>query len=192
MTLPMPKSPRRRLARLAHHQDGSVAVEFALTGTALLTLLLVLMEGAGMLLAQGMIDGAVNRAGRIGMTGTGGDFADRRALVEQAVTTRTAGLLDADRLAFHTLAYPSAADVGTFESYFDANRNGVLDGGEAFDDRNGDGVHQTDGARQDPGGSGELVIYQVSYRWSGLTPLISGTIGEVVLRSSVPVLNENF
>lgn len=170
--------------------QGSVAIEFATTGTAVLLLMLTLMEGAGMLMVQGMIDTAVNRAARFGMTGAGGDFAARQARIAAIVEQTTFGFLDPDKLAVHTLAYDDFNSISGFESFFDANGNGALDAGEDWDDRNGDGVHQADTNRLDPGGAGEVVVYQVTYKWQGFTPLISSTLGEIVLRTALPVRNE--
>ncbi|MCR9174511.1 MAG: pilus assembly protein [Alphaproteobacteria bacterium] len=171
---------------------GSVATEFATTGAALILMLLTLLEGAGMMMAQGVMDNAVNRAARYGMTGAGGDFAARESQIVEIIRSSTFGLLDPDKIAIDTQAYDSFSSVGDSEVVFDSNGNGTLDSGESFDDKNGDGIQQISTGTSSPGGAGEVVVYQVVYKWKGLTPLMTKTVGEVTLRANLPVKNEVF
>lgn len=182
----------RRFGCLRRDRRGNVATEFATTGMAVVLTLLTLMEGAGMMMAQGLMDNAVNRAARYGITGAGGDFTDRRAQIVEIVRSSTFGLLDPDKIAIDTLSYGGFDEVNVGEAVFDANGNGVLDPGEGFDDLNGDGQHQPGAGRRDPGGAGEVVVYQLVYRWPGLTPLMTKMVGEVTLRAQLPVRNEVF
>lgn len=183
---------RSRFAKLRRNDRGNVATEFATTGTAVILMLLTLMEGAGMMMAQGLMDNAVNRAARYGMTGAGGDFSDRKSQIIEIVRSSTFGLLDPEKIAIDTYSYDSFEAVSFGESAFDANGNGTLDNGETFDDVNGDGVFQPATGRSNPGGAGEVVVYQVVYQWPGLTPLMTKMVGEVTLRAQLPVKNEVF
>jgi hypothetical protein len=169
-----------------------VATEFATTGAALILMLLTLLEGAGMMMAQGVMDNAVNRAARYGMTGAGGDFAERESRIVEIIRSSTFGLLDPDKIAIDTHAYDSFSSVGESEAVFDANGNGTLDAGESFDDKNGDGIQQISTGAANPGGAGEVVVYQVAYKWQGLTPLMAKMVGEITLRANLPVKNEVF
>jgi len=179
--------------RFARAERGSIMIEFATTGMAVILMLLTLMEGAGMMVAQGAMDSAVNRAARYGMTGAGGDFGDRKAQIVEMIREAAGGILDPEKIAVDTVAFNDFGSVSGFESFFDENGNGAYDSGEAFDDANGDGVMQQPAGRSDPGGSGEVVVYQVAYRWEGLTPLMQKmTNGGIILRSSLPVKNEQF
>ena len=101
-------------------------------------------------------------------------------------------LLDPDKIAIDTHAYDSFSSVGASEAVFDTNGNGVLDAGESFDDKNGDGIQQISTGTSSLGGAGEVVVYQVVYKWKGLTPLMTKTVGEITLRANLPVKNEVF
>ena len=155
----------RNLRRAGTNRSGAAVVELALIVPAMLMLLLVVVELGMMLTAQGLLDTAALRASRTGSTGFTPDGSTRDQYLRKFIADQAFGLLQADKLTISTIAYASFAEI----------------------EKPGKG---TTGF----GGSGQVVVYKLTYPWTGITPLVSQLVASrtVNLTSSLAVRNETW
>ena len=96
-------------------------------------------------------------------------------------------------MTIDTLVYDTFSDIGKPEPFVDANANAAYDAGEVFTDVNGNGVWDADMGAAGLGGPSDVVVYQLTYDWGIVTPLMRRVMGETVeMVSSVAVRNEPF
>ncbi len=146
----LPRAWRRavRLARrLARHQRGAAAVEFALVVPVFLLIVFATIEVALFFFAQQVMEQATISASRQILTGQ----------------AQTAGL---DQNAFRTLVCSNAkalftcgnivVDVRTYASFGSASTNRLV---------NGAGNIDSSGATYAAGTSGAIVVVRVAYEW---------------------------
>jgi Flp pilus assembly protein TadG len=184
-----------RLRALWVCQHGAAALEFAFA----LPILIVIMCGTldlGMLLfADVLIEGAVRDTSRLGITGYAPTGEDRDTLILDALKKDTLGLIDISKATITHKVYDTFADVGQPEPYDDANGNGQYDLGEDYTDVNGNGQWDADMGVAGLGGSGDIVLYTVTYPWTSWTHLIDplfGSDGTITLKASTVVRNEPY
>jgi Flp pilus assembly protein TadG len=180
------------LARLSHARDGSSALEFGIIAVPLTLLLVSFFEFAIVAFLSAALESAALQASRFGTTGSSPDGQSRSEQVRDVITERTLGLLDGDELDIETLVYDEFADIGEPEPYTDTNGNGSFDRGEPFTDVNGNGQWDPDMGAAGLGGPDAVVVYQVTYDWPAITPLMRPLIGTIRLSASVPARNEPF
>jgi Flp pilus assembly pilin Flp len=181
-------APRRLLA----DRRGASAIEFALVALPLLLLVVGVFEFAVMTAVAAMLESAALEAARFGATGQLPAGMTREARVREIVAERTHGLVDTSRLEITVLVYEGFDRIDQPESYDDANGNGIYDPGESFEDVNGNGTWDADQGRAGLGGSGDVVVYELVYPWTGITGLMAPLFDGRALTSSVPVRNEPF
>ena len=155
----------RALRQAGCNRSGAAVVELALIVPAMLMLLLAVVELGMMLTAQGLLDTAALRASRTGSTGFTPDGSTRDQYLRKFIADQAFGLLQADKLAISSTAYASFDDI----------------------DKPGKGAAGF-------GGSGQVVVYKLTYPWTGITPLISQLVAsrQVSLTSSLAVRNESW
>ena len=190
MRCPVPEHAARGLADDAR---GATAVEFALILPVLLTFFFGIIEVALSLFINSSIESAVFEASRFGVTGGTVAGVSRQDRVLAIVEERTYGLVNPATVTIDTLVYDTFSDIGKPEPFVDANANAAYDAGEVFTDVNGNGVWDADMGAAGLGGPSDVVVYQLTYDWGIVTPLMRRVMGETVeMVSSVAVRNEPF
>lgn len=167
----------RQVMERLKSRDGFTALEFALIAPVLLLFTSAVIEFGLLLYAMSVMESATTNTSRLGKTGFTAGGISREQTIINMFNTRSAGLLDAERLQISTLTYPSFDTIGDAEPFNDANGNGSHDVGETFDDINGNGQWDNDMGAQGAGDANDIVVYVVTYPWNVLTPMLSSLIG---------------
>ncbi len=172
---------------------AGVAVEFAFIAPVLFLMTVGAIEFGTVMLTSTLMESGLREAARFGITGRTLDNESRLDRILAIIDQRTLGLVDLDEADVEVLVYPGFGDIGRGEDFVDGNGNGSWDAGETFTDENGNSAYDDDVGVGGAGGSGDIVVYRMSYLWSAWTPLASRFIGEnghVRLGASVVVRNE--
>jgi len=182
--------------RFAACERGATAVEFAMIGGTVLTLMMGIMEISMAHTARNALEHAVFVGSRVGKT----CYIDTEAELDREETIRAAlkgkaGIwLDPDKVAITRKSYESYASVGAPEPFTDVNENGAHDEGEPFTDLNGDKRWSADRGGDNAGDAGSIVVYTVTYPWElvtpGMTKLIGGEDGAITVSARAVVKNE--
>lgn len=191
----MQASPSQRSHDGIRHNAGSTVIEFAILAPLLFLLLIGTVETGLVLFTNAVLEGATSVASRVGKTGftTGGQT--RTQYIRSRVLALSGGYLTPGKLTVSTLAYSNFTNIGKPEPCITptpcAGRPGVN-----FVDVNGNSAWDTDMGRSDAGGSGDVVVYRVSYPWALFTPLIRSLLGDadgiITLTAVSTVRNEAF
>ncbi len=193
----------RRLSQVQRYfgcQDGATAVEFALISPILFLLVMGIVESGLIMSAQNTLESATYVASRTGRTGFVETGKTQEETIMDTLKERASLFLDTnyvsiDAMTVATKTYAGFDDINEPEPFVDANGNGVRDNGENFTDINCNGQWDEDRAGSGFGGSGEIVVYTVTYPWPLFTPLVGefiGTDGIVTLTSRAVVKNEPY
>jgi Flp pilus assembly protein TadG len=170
-------------------------MEFAFTAPILFLMIAGIIDLMMVLVVTSLMEGGLQTASRIGRTGFQPTGITRLEAVRQAVADATIGLVDMNDIVINTRVYPCFDSVGEPEPFADDNANGSYDPGEGYTDVNGNSQWDPDMAAAGLGGPGSVVMYDIAYEWSALTPLIGkifGPDGKIPLSVSVAVRNEPF
>ncbi|MCX7283760.1 MAG: pilus assembly protein [Novosphingobium sp.] len=146
------------------------AVEFALIAPTLALVLMGLFDMGYTVYANTMLQGAMQRASRAStVEGASNLLADIDATVE----TEVRRVVPDATFTFTRKAYANFSDVGVAEDFSDANKNGICDDGEAFEDANGSGTWDRDRGAAGLGGARDAVLYSVSMTYTRKFPMAS-------------------
>lgn len=150
---------------IAADRRGVAAVEFAFIAPVLLAVLWIVIELGLMLTAKGLLDSAALRASRLGSTGFAPAGMSREQYIREFVAEQAYGLLRPEQLAVSAKSYDSFGDIGV-----------PGEGASGF------------------GGPGSVVVYTLTYPWTGATPLIGKLVGAVGMKltANLAVRNEAF
>jgi hypothetical protein len=179
---------------LSRDARAVTAVEFAMIAPVLVLLTLGTIDVGYTLTVKRLLEASAREASRFGITGS--VPADRtreaqiRAIVERTLIAPEAG----ERLAIAVRAYKSFDNVGQPEPFDDTNANGVRDAGEAYTDVNGNGRWDSDMGVPAAGGSGDVVVYTLTYPQPVLVPFMERIYGAdtITHRARAVVRNEPF
>jgi hypothetical protein len=138
------------------------------------------------------IESAALASSRFGTTGAAGSQATRIDSIKQMIADRTYGFVDMSKVQVTVEVYPSFAAIGKPEPYTDTNHNGVHDPGEPYTDVNGNGQWDTDQGSAGAGGSGDIVLYKITYQTKGTTALMQPILGTITHTATVAVRNEPY
>lgn len=145
---------RRSLLRDA---AGATAVEFALIAPTFLLMLMGCFDLGYTLYVNSMLQGAIQQAAR-NSTIEGATTATQDALVSTAVKA----VAPQATLIFTRQNYTSFSDVGKPEDWTDVDNNGTCNGGETFQDLNGNGRWDSDRGKTGQGGARDAILYTVN------------------------------
>ncbi len=191
-----PSYTMEKLTRFLRCKEGSAAVEFALALPVIGLLLVGMMEVAMLLFGQVLAEGGLREAARYGLTGTDPASGTRQEQIVQVVMDHSHGLLDITATDVSLKVYPSFEDIGEPEPLtFDANSNGEWDPGDTYDDVNLNATWDDDMGDPGPGGAGDVVLYQINYQWSFITPIFQvfgGPTGALDMHASIAIRNEPY
>jgi len=183
----------RFLKRLRKRDDGSPVFEFAFVAPILVLMVIGTIEFGMIMFVNILMESGLRDAARYGITGNQVAGMTRMERIIQIVSDRTMGLVDMAQAKVQVLVYPGFGDIGSSEPFVDGNGNGTYDKGETFTDTNANGVWDADIGRAGPGGSGDVVLYRMTYDWPLLTPLAATVIGhngKFTINASIAVRNE--
>jgi hypothetical protein len=143
--------------------QGSAAIEFAASSFAMVAAFVMLLEGATMYFAQGVLESAVDRAARYASTGSAPAGMTREERLLELVSSLSLGMIDTAGVQVSTASYAAWQDVGTAG----AGSAGL-------------------------GGSGDVLKLEAALDWPGLTPLMRAVTGVVQLGASAVVRAEKY
>lgn len=179
------------IRRFWRERDGATSVELAFGFPILLSFVIGLLEVSNLIFLSVTLENAVLHASRFGITGST-NGATRLEQVRTIVQDQTFGRIAADDMTIDTLVFDQFADIGQPEPFADANGNEVFDAGETFSDVNGNGIWDEDMGTTGLGGTGDIVLYRVSYTAPSLTGFMDWATQAVELSAAVAVRNEPF
>jgi len=192
---------QRAWRRLLSCRRGSSFIEFAFIAPAVFLAISGIIDLMMVMFVTSLMEGGLQDASRLGRTGFQPVTGTREQAIIQRIGDATVGLVDMNQVNITTTVYPSFEDINQPEPYTDVNGNGQWDADqgngtpEPFQDVNGNGTWDPDMGATGLGGPGSVVLYQVSYDWSLLTPLVADLItqnGKIPITASVAVRNEPF
>lgn len=193
-------SPLRILApmRLAADARGATILEFGLIAPVLCVMLLGSLDFGHTLYMQGVLQGAVQKAARDGTleTAAGSTSTDRDA-IDNVVRKQLLALNSSATITFNRRFYRSftLAAAAQAETFTDTNGDGLCDDGEPFDDRNSNGVRDSDGGDSvDHAGARDDVLYTVTVSYPRMFPLdkLIGLSSTVNLKASTVLANQPY
>lgn len=156
----------RMLRRVVRREEGATIIEFAIVLPVFLLVLLGIIEFSLIMFVSSVIEGATSAAARMSKTGLA-------------------------RSGDPDVAVQSSEDMAMI-------RQVIMDRG--FDILKPENltvvVSPSQSAANTMGGSGETVVYETTYRWELMTPIVASIIapddGIMTLSSQVVVVNEPF
>ena len=185
---------RFSLRRLWRDDAGTTAIEFALIALAVVYLLVGIIEFAMAVTVGNSLEAATNLSSRLGKTG----YVDEEAQLTQEQTImdeverRVGPMIDMEKLVVTHEVYNDFTSLSNPDVLADQNADGDTDDPGEWTDVDGDGFK--DGA-DGVGGSGNVVVYRISYPWEVMTPLIAQFVsdnGTINLTAYSVVKNEPY
>lgn len=186
----------RRFVPFLRSAHGGSIIEFAIVAPVLFLLLIGFIELGMIFFTYSVMEGATGINSRTGKTGfpTYNTAPERTQLIRDRIRQFSFGYIDNSNLVITVLAYRSFENVGQPEPCVPPTDPAPCVGG--FNDINGNGQWDADQGRADAGGSGEVVVYRVTYPWQIFTPLMSNLLGDaqgkITLTAAATVRNERF
>jgi Flp pilus assembly protein TadG len=188
----------RRIQVLRKDETGATILEFGLIAPVMCLMLMGALDYSHTLYMQSVLQGEVQKAARDGSLQTSAGTDDtRRSTIDMKVTSqgktiyRTANVVITRRF-YRTF---SAAAAASAETFIDTDHDGLCNHGEAFDDRNSNGVRDADGADSvDHAGARDNVVYTVKIDYPRLFPIdkLMGGNGTTRLTATTVLANQPF
>lgn len=169
-------------------------MEFALITPVLLMLILGVFDIGHELYARSIVEGEMQKAARSSTLETA--TPARQAALDQHVREqilRVAGY--GGNVEFTRKAYLDyRAAQAKAEPFLDADHDGRCNNGESYDDWNGNGTRDLEGARNSQGNARDAVIYTVRLTYPRLMPMagLLGWSNEVAVSSSTVLRNQPY
>ena len=167
-------SPLRFLHRLRDEQRGATLIEFAIVAPVLCLMLMGAFDIAHSLYLRTVTEGIMQKAGRDSTLETSSTTSVQDALDDRVEKEVKAVVKNADvktkRRFYRSFAEAKAAKP---ENFNDTDSNGRCNGGEAYEDSNGNKVWDEDGGNAGQGGAKDAVYYTVTVTYDSLFPLWS-------------------
>lgn len=183
------------LNRLRRDQNGVAAVEFGLTASAFLVLLMGGFDLGHTLYMQAVLQGTVQKAGRDLTLASGAESAQQTAIdtrVRDAVRRLNASIPDGDVKIDRT--YFSSFTKAQAALPEDANGDGICSPGEVWIDRNFNNVYDAKGGSGGQGGAKDVVVYSVTVSYPRLFPVATliGMSQNVKLNATTVLANQPY
>lgn len=147
-------------------ESGAAIVEFAMIAPVMLITLFGMFDLGHGLYTKAMIQGAIEKAAR-GSTIEGVTTGTLDAKVTAAVRQVAPNAA----IVFNRQSYTNFSDVGQPEEFTDTDSNGLCDGGETYEDANGNGVWDANQGRTGNGGARDAVLYTVLVSYPRIFPI---------------------
>ena len=139
------------VGKLLRHEDGAVAIEFAVVATPLLALLFAIMESALMFLASQTLETAAQNSGRLILTGQAQNQGYSMTSFQNAVCGSLASFFSCNNILIDVRTAPNFSSANTSLPI----QNGQLQNNFTFS----------------PGNPGDIVIVRLMYQWPGWVTL---------------------
>jgi TadE-like protein len=160
--------------RLQKDKCGIAAVEFAMVLPPFVLMLMGGMDIGHSIYTNSLMQGAVQKAGRDsaleGGTASAQQVSIDNQIKEQIKSINQNADVTLSRRYYKTFSQASAA---LEEVYTDTNANHICDAGEPYQDRNRNGVWDSDGADSGQGGAKDVVVYTTRIRYPRLFPMFN-------------------
>ena len=180
---------------LLEDERGVAAVEFGITATAFLALLMGGFDVGHTLYMQTVLQGTVQKAARDLTLSSGTETAQQLAVdarVRASVRRLNASLTDNDiQIARQSYANFTTAQAAQPE---DANQDGVCSPGEVWVDRNFNNIYDSKGGSTGQGGAKDVVVYSVTVSYPRLFPVarLIGLSETVTLNATTVLANQPY
>jgi Flp pilus assembly protein TadG len=184
-----------RPARLFADKRGISITEFGLIAPVLMVVMLGTLDLGHTLYMQSVLQGAAQKAARDASLETGtqssSQTASDTALATQIQRLAQAATVTVTRTSFRNYTRASSA---TMEPFTDTDGNGTCNGGEPYQDNNGDGVWDTDSGTSGQGGAQDTVVYNVRAVYPRLFPYMQviGLPANVTLNATTVLVNQPY
>ena len=165
------------LSRFGRQQQGLTSMEFAIIAPVLILLTFGILEFSMMMLATNMMESATAISSRLGKTGYAAGGISREQTIRASIDQRAGVLIDPQRLTISSRYYEQIDQIGDAEPWNDSNGNGIAEVGE-YTDVNGNGQYDEDMGTAGYGNAEDIVVYDVSYPWNVVTPILRELIGQ--------------
>jgi Flp pilus assembly protein TadG len=193
----------RPLRSLSKDRRGTTILEFGLIAPSLMALLFGALDVGHTLYMQSILQGAVQKAARDGTLETaGGTTEEIRNAIDAKVRSQLlllnkSATIDIRRRFYKSFTQAAAAQP---EVFYDtaapsAYHDGICNHGERFDDRNGNGVWDSDGADSvDHAGARDNVVYTVSISYPRMFPIdrLIGGSGTTSMTATTVLSNQPY
>ena len=165
------------LCRLWRDDSGTTAIEFAFIALGLVYLMVGIIEFAMAMTVGNSLEAATNLSSRLGKTGYVDEEAqlDQEQTIMEEVERRVGPMIDIGKLSITHEVYNDFTSLTNPDILQDQNEDGDTDDPGEWTDVDGDGFK--DGA-DGVGGSGNIVVYRISYPWEIMTPLIAQFVSD--------------
>lgn len=189
---------RGRTPALVRDERGTTILEFALIAPALIVMLMGALDFGHTLYMQGVLQGAVQKAARDGsLQQSAGSNDAQRYSIDTIVTNQVKTLHKQATVAITRRFYRTFSDAAAAaaETFTDTDHDGFCNHGEPFDDRNSNGVRDTDGADSvDHAGARDNVVYSVVVSYPRMFPIdkLIGGNGTTRLTATTVLANQPF
>jgi hypothetical protein len=191
-----------RLGRFRRDAGAAVAVEFALLAPLFFTFLIGSVELAVYTYAQVALEAGARTASRTGFIGITDDKGKTTSTADEAIKQTVEGFaigpfdfVKNGGIKITTTIYQGWSELP--EPYIDLDKSGKFDSGEAYIDLNGNNKYDAGGKTlgTGPGGSSQIVLYEIRYRWKPYSALIASLLtgsvmGETDIVATAVVQNE--
>lgn len=163
---------RAGIARLRAETRGATVVEFGFVAPVLCLALVGAFDVAHTLYIRAVLQGIVQKVGRDSAL-EGNDDASIQTALDNKVKAQASALVNnatitITRRYYKTFTKAAAAQA---ETWTDTNANGRCDANEPYEDANGNGVWDSDGADAGQGGAKDAVVYTVAMTYNRMFPL---------------------
>ena len=182
------------LSRLKQDARGVSALEFAFVAPVLFSFLMMTMDMGRMLYARAVIEGELQRAAREASMQAGQGGA-RQSALDESIRRQVRRVAGSAEFTFERKAYDSYKRVSQRkEDFVDGNNNGVCDGGESFEDVNGNNIWDTDVGATGQGAGESVVRYTVTVLYPRVFPLgkMVGWSNKVEIKASTLLRNQPY
>ena len=190
---------RRRGAKaLPRDERGTTILEFGLIAPTLCVMLLGALDYSHTLYMQSVLQGSIQKAARDGSLQQSAGTDDAARLVtdtwvrKQLHSLNKSGEVTISRRFYRTFTDAAAQAAETFT---DTDHDGICNHGEPFDDRNSNGVRDTDGADSVENASArDNVVLTVSVDYPRMFPIdkLIGGNGTTKLTARTVLANQPF
>ncbi len=168
----------KTMRSLTKNNEGATVVEFAFVAPVFFLIVFGIIEFSLIAFVGTVMESATNSSSRLGKTGYVAGGTTRQQQIIDMINTKTAGLLDSNKISITTKVYSDFSKVGQPEPCISPPTppcSGVA--GVNYVDTNGNGQWDSDMGAVGLGNAGDIVVYSVSYPWTILTPFIGALIG---------------
>lgn len=185
------RSPIMPKRSLRADSQGAALVEFALIAPVFMLMLMGMFDFGMQIYGRSLLQGAMQEAAR-DATLEGADLTTTE--IDEAVESHVRNILPRAEIEFTRTNYANFSDVGQPEEFTDTNGDGVCNGGEPFEDVNGNDTWDADKGQEGLGGARDAVLYEAVAEYDRMFPLygLMGWDSKVTLQASTVLRNQPF